>query len=100
MRLLRHTWESGSCGTKQSRRQLKATAPFSWLRGGPARAMIHLGVFAVWPLTLYFNEFCHAFLFLVAKVSNVLISSDCSTPYVGAMARYVLCRVASSPSIS
>jgi hypothetical protein len=59
-----------------------------------------LGVFAVWPLTLYFNEFCHAFLFLMAKVSNVLINSDCSTPYVRAMPRYVLCRVASSPSIS
>ena len=43
LRLPRQTWESGSCGTKQSRRQLKATTPFSWLRGGPARAMIHLG---------------------------------------------------------
>src|SRR5215204_3587484 len=42
LRLPRHTWESGSCGTKQSRRQLKATPPFSWLRGGPARAMDHL----------------------------------------------------------
>src|SRR5829696_8859965 len=41
LRLPRHTWESGSCGTKQSRRQLKATAPFSWHRGGPARAMAH-----------------------------------------------------------
>src|SRR5687767_2504473 len=27
----------------QGRRQLKATAPFSWLRGGPARAMDHFG---------------------------------------------------------
>src|SRR5215210_4733268 len=34
---------SGSCGTMQGRRQLKATAPFSWLRGGPARAMEHFG---------------------------------------------------------
>src|SRR5215216_4116064 len=47
--------------------------------------MDHLGVFAVWPLRpLYFNQFCHAFLFLVAKVSNLLISSDCSTPSVRA----------------
>src|SRR5687768_1286880 len=37
--------------------------------------------------------------FLVAKVSNLLINSDCSTPYVRAMPQSVLCRVASSPSL-